>query len=85
MLFFLFVVVAILFVVGATAPHHPRRLAPYGWDRNRRDYITVTPDAELGVGLGSAGTWGTREVLALHQLQATLALVDALRDEGSGG
>jgi len=42
-------------------------------------------DAELGVGLGSAGTWGTREVLALHQLQATLALVDALRDEGVVG
>ena len=38
-------------------------------------------EAELGVGLSSTGTWRTRDVLALHQLQATLALVDALRDE----
>jgi len=42
-------------------------------------------EAELGVGLGATGTWRTRDVLALHQLQATLALVDALRDEVSGG
>ena len=37
-------------------------------------------DEELGVGLGATGSWRIRDVLALHQLQATLALVDALRD-----